>query len=106
MRTKLFVIALLAGIMAISCTKEEVLTPTDQPTSEMANAYFTFDIVSGVNSTRSVDGNPSGDTHGNADNSGHLHVGTAGENTVSKIIPFLNDSQKEILKGLIGKLDV
>lgn len=99
MRTKLFVIALLAGIMAISCTKEEVLTPTDQPTSEMANAYFTFDIVSGVNSTRSVDGNPSGDTHGNADNSGHLHVGTAGENTVSKIMLVFYNTNNETENG-------
>ena len=28
------------------------------------------------------------------------------DNTISKLIPFLNDSQKEILKGLINKLDV
>ena len=99
MRTKLFVIALLAGIMAVSCTKEEVIVPADQPTAQMADAYFTFDIVSGVNSTRSVAGNPIGDTHGNADDSGHSHAGTAGENTVSKIMLVFYNTSDETANG-------
>ena len=99
MRTKLFVIALLAGIMAVSCTKEEVIVPADQPTAQMADAYFTFDIVSGVNSTRSVAGNPTGDTHGNADDSGHSHAGTAGENTVSKIMLVFYNTSDETANG-------
>lgn len=99
MRTKLFVIALLAGIMAVSCTKEEVIVPADQPTAQMADAYFTFDIVSGVNSTRSVAGNPAGDTHGNADDSGHSHAGTAGENAVSKIMLVFYNTNDETANG-------
>lgn len=99
MKTKLFLTIALAGLLAVSCSKEEVVTPIDQPVAERADAYFTFDIVSGVNSTRSVDGNPSGDGHGNANDSGHSHVGTDGENTVSKIMLVFYNTNDESANG-------
>lgn len=99
MKTKLFIIAILAGLAAVSCSKDEVINPDISPASQMAEAYFTFDIVSGINSTRSVDGNPSGDPHGTADDSGHSHIGTASENAVSKIMLVFYNSNDETANG-------
>ncbi len=99
MKTRLFIIALLAGMIAVSCTKEDILDPTSLPTAELADAYFTFDIVSGVNSTRSVTGNPNGDSHGDANDSGHSHVGTNDENNVSKIMLVFYNTNDETTNG-------
>lgn len=99
MKTRLFLTIVMAGLLAVSCTKDDMLTPTNEPTAEMAQAYLTFDIVSGVNSTRSVDGDSSGDVHGDANNSGHSHVGTEGESKVSKIMLVFYNTNDETSGG-------
>ncbi len=99
MKTRLFLTIAMAGLLAVSCSKEELVTPIDQSTAERAEAYLTFDIVSGVNSTRSVDGDSSGDNHGDANDSGHSHIGTEGENKVSKILLAFYNTNDESSSG-------
>lgn len=99
MKTRLFLTMALAGLLAVSCSKDELGNINDQPAAERAEAYLTFDIVSGVNSTRSVDGDSQGDNHGNAEDSGHSHIGTAGENNVSKILLAFYNTNDETIDG-------
>ena len=99
MKTRFFLTIVLAGLLAVSCSKDDLATTIDQPTAERAEAYLTFDIVSGVNSTRSIDGDSSGDAHGDANDSGHSHVGTAGENAVSKILLAFYNTNDETTGG-------
>lgn len=89
----------LAGMLAVSCTKDDLAAAIEQPSAERAEAYLTFDIVSGVNSTRSVNGGSTGDNHGNAEDSGHSHTGTAGENAVSKILLAFYNTNDETIDG-------
>ena len=99
MKTRFFLTIVLAGLLAVSCSKDDLATTIDQPTAERAEAYLTFDIVSGVNSTRSIDGDSSGDPHGDANDSGHSHVGTDGENAVSKILLAFYNTNDETTGG-------
>ena len=99
MKTRFFLTMALAGLFAVSCTKDDLATTIGQPEAERAEAYLTFDIVSGVNSTRSIDGDSSGDSHGTAEDSGHSHVGTEGENAVSKILLAFYNTNDETIDG-------
>ncbi|MBO5380607.1 MAG: Mfa1 fimbrilin C-terminal domain-containing protein [Bacteroides sp.] len=108
MKIKNLLLGMLASLAFVSCANDEILEEVNTPQQseiENSDAYLTFSIVQGA-STRALDGESTGDNHGDAENSGHESTGTANEANVKEVMVVFYNTDENSNDGFCGTISV
>lgn len=109
MKIRNLILAMLASLAVVSCTNEDVLEDVNtspQSIIEESEAFLSFSIVQGASTRALVEGTSSGDTHGDAENSGHTSTGTSDEANVEKVLIVYYNTDANSTDGFCGTFDV